>query len=156
MIDPLDKTPLRSIGESPLSPQLAMRVAMLGGIALVLFSIIFFKLWFLQVLTGDQAVREAANNRVRTVAVAAPRGAVLDRNGKTLVENRPASVMQLDPGQLPAATREAAATWGQAMTTWARTPRSERGPRPKVPAPANAALEKKLLEINKSGGEILM
>ena len=42
MIDPLDKTPLRSIGESPLSPQLAMRVAMLGGIALVLFSIIFF------------------------------------------------------------------------------------------------------------------
>ena len=45
MIDPLDKTPLRSIGESPLTPQLAMRVAMLGGIALVLFSIVFFKLW---------------------------------------------------------------------------------------------------------------
>ncbi|MBJ7343013.1 MAG: hypothetical protein JHC46_05445 [Solirubrobacteraceae bacterium] len=147
MIDPLDKTPLRSIGESPLSPQLAMRVAMLGGIALVLFSIIFFKLWFLQVLTGDQAVREAANNRVRTVAVAAPRGAVLDRNGETLVENRPASVMQLDPGQLPAATREAAATWGQEMTTWARTPRSERGPRPKVPAPANAALEKRYAQL---------
>ncbi|MBJ7244998.1 MAG: hypothetical protein JHD03_09330, partial [Solirubrobacteraceae bacterium] len=141
MIDPLDKPPLRSIGQSPLTPQLAMRVAVLGGIALVFFSIIFFKLWFLQVLTGDQAVREAADNRVRTVAVAAPRGAVLDRNGKTLVENRPASVLQLDPAQLPAETRAAAATWGQAMTTWARKPRDQRGPRPKIPAPANAALE---------------
>ena len=147
MIDPLDKTPLRSIGESPLTPQLAMRVAMLGAIALVLFSIIFFKLWFLQVLTGDQAVREAANNRVRTVAVAAPRGAVLDRNGKTLVENRPAAVMQLDPAQLPAATRAAAATWGQQMTTWARTPRSQRGPRPKVPPPANADVAKRYASL---------
>ncbi len=143
MIDPLDKPPLRSIGQSPLTPQLAMRVAVLGGIALVFFSIIFFKLWFLQVLTGDEAVREAADNRVRTVAVAAPRGAVLDRNGKTLVENRPASVLQLDPAQLPAETRAAAATWGQEMTTWARKPRGQRGPRPKIPAPANAALEQR-------------
>ncbi len=147
MIDPLEKGPLRSIGESPLTPQLAMRVAVLGGIALVLFAIIFFKLWFLQILTGDQAVREAANNRVRTVAVAAPRGAVLDRNGKTLVENRPASVMQLDPAQLPAATREDAARWGQQMTTWARTPRGQRGPRPKVPAAANTALEQRYAKL---------
>lgn len=147
MIDPLDKTPLRNIGESPLTPQLAMRVAMLGGIALVLFSIIFFKLWFLQVLTGDQAVREAANNRVRTVAVAAPRGAILDRSGKTLVENRPASVMQLDPAQLPAGARAAAATWGQEMTAWARAPRSQRGPRPKVPAPVNAELEQRYAKL---------
>jgi penicillin-binding protein 2 len=147
MIDPLDKPPLRSIGESPLTPQLAMRVAVLGGIALVLFSIIFFKLWFLQVLTGDQAVREAADNRVRTVAVAAPRGAVLDRNGKTLVENRPASVLQLDPAQLPAETRAAAATWGQEMTTWARKPRGQRGPRPKIPAAANAALEQRYAKL---------
>ncbi len=147
MIDPLHKPPLRSIGQSPLTPQLAMRVAVLGGIALVFFSIIFFKLWFLQVLTGDQAVREAANNRVRTVAVAAPRGAVLDRNGKTLVENRPVSVMQLDPAQLPAETRAAAATWGQAMTTWARKPRGQRGPTPKIPKPANAALEQRYAKL---------
>ena len=143
MIDPLDKTPLRSIGESPLTPQLAMRVAMLGGVALVLFAIIFFRLWFLQVLTGDQAVVEAANNRVRVVAVAAPRGAVLDRNGNTLVENRPASVMQLDPEQLPLATRTAAAQWGQKMTSWVRTARAKRGPRPPIPAPANAELAKR-------------
>ena len=147
MIDPLDKTPLRSIGESPLTPQLAMRVAVLGGIALLLFAIIFFRLWFLQVLTGDQAVVEAANNHVRVVAVAAPRGAVLDRNGNTLVENRPASVMQLDPEQLPVATRTAAATWGQEMTTWVRTPRAKRGPRPAVPAPANAQLAQRYAKL---------
>ena len=146
MIEP-GNSPLRSIGESPLTPQLAMRVALLGGIALALFAIVFFRLWFLQVLTGDQAVREAANNRVRTVAVAAPRGAVLDRSGNTLVENRPASVMQLDPQQLPAATREAAATWGQKMTAWAATPRKARGPRPAIPAPANAALEERYAQL---------
>ena len=146
MIEP-GNSPLRSIGESPLTPQLAMRVALLGAIALALFAVIFFRLWFLQVLTGDQAVREAANNRVRTVAVAAPRGAVLDRNGNTLVENRPASVMQLDPQQLPAATRAAAAAWGQKMTTWASTPRNQRGPRPAIPPPANAALEQRYAQL---------
>uniref|UniRef100_A0A6J5Z0K8 Unannotated protein n=1 Tax=freshwater metagenome TaxID=449393 RepID=A0A6J5Z0K8_9ZZZZ len=139
MIEPANR-PLGSPGGSPLTPQLAMRVAVLGGIALMLFAIVFLRLWFLQVLTGDQAVHEAVNNRVRTVAVAAPRGAVLDRNGKTLVENRAASVMQLDPQQLPPATRTAAAQWGQAMTTWARTPRKDRGARPAIPPPANAAI----------------
>ncbi len=139
MIDP-GQTPLGGRSGPPLTPQLAMRVAVIGGIALMLFAIIFLRLWFLQVLTGDQAVREAANNRVRMVSISAPRGAVLDRKGEALVENRVASVMQLNPEQLPAAARAAAATWGQQMTTWAAKPRAQRGPRPTIPPPANAAL----------------
>ena len=34
--------------------QFALRVAILGGFALVMFSIIFFRLWYLQVLSGRQ------------------------------------------------------------------------------------------------------
>jgi penicillin-binding protein 2 len=40
----------------PISPQLALRVAVLGGLALLLFGIVFFRLWYLQVLSGEQYV----------------------------------------------------------------------------------------------------
>ena len=36
-----------------MSPQLARRVAILGGFAFVLFAALFFRLWFLQVLSGE-------------------------------------------------------------------------------------------------------
>ena len=40
-----------------LTPQLAFRVAVIGGVALVMFAMIFFRLWYLQVLSGDNYVR---------------------------------------------------------------------------------------------------
>ena len=67
-----------------MTPQLALRVAILGGFALAMFAIIFFRLWFLQVLSGDQYLGEASVNRVRDVAVPAPRGEILDRSGNIL------------------------------------------------------------------------
>ena len=72
----------------PVTPQLALRVAVLGSFALAMFAIIFFRLWFLQVLSGDKYRAQANNNRIRDVAVPAPRGNILDRNGKVLVDNR--------------------------------------------------------------------
>ena len=75
-----------------VTPQLALRVAILGGIALVLFAIVFFRLWYLQVLSGDKYLAEANDNRVREVKVEAPRGQIVDRNGTVLVDNRTALV----------------------------------------------------------------
>ena len=63
----------------PITPQLAWRVAVLGGVAFVLFAIVFFRLWYLQVLTGQEAVRSASDNRVRKVRIEAPRGNIVDR-----------------------------------------------------------------------------
>jgi len=48
--------------------------AILGGIAFVLFAIVFFRLWYLQVLSGDQYLQQARDNRVRELRVQAPRG----------------------------------------------------------------------------------
>src|SRR5919106_19806 len=48
-----------------LTPQLAFRVAIVGGIALAAFAVIFFRLWYLQVLSGDKYVAEAQNNQLR-------------------------------------------------------------------------------------------
>jgi penicillin-binding protein 2 len=67
-----------------------------------MFSIIFFRLWYLQVLSGDRYLAEAQNNQVRVIQVPAPRGEVLDRNGKVLVDNRTALALQVQPTELPA------------------------------------------------------
>jgi len=85
----------------PLTPQLALRVAILGSFALAMFAIIFFRLWFLQVLSGDKYLAQAAVNRVRDIEVPAPRGQILDRNGNVLVDSKPAIAVQISPPDLP-------------------------------------------------------
>ncbi len=137
MIDPVPIDERRP----PITPQLALRVAVLGGIAFVLFAIIFFRLWYLQVLSGDQYLQQARDNRVRELRVQAPRGDILDRNGHVLVENRAATVVQIDPESLPAAERNAAATWGQQVTARSRRPKGQKGPLVPIPAPATPHLE---------------
>lgn len=84
-----------------LSPQLALRVAIIGGLALAMFAIIFFRLWYLQVLSGDQYLAEANDNRVREVTIQAPRGEIVDRDGTVLVDNRPSTVIKVSPKDLP-------------------------------------------------------
>jgi penicillin-binding protein 2 len=84
-----------------VTPQLALRVAIMGGIALVLFAIVFFRLWYLQILSGDRYLAQANDNRVRELKVEAPRGKIVDRNGTVLVDNRTALSVQVSPERLP-------------------------------------------------------
>jgi penicillin-binding protein 2 len=84
-----------------LTPQLAFRVAIIGGIALVAFAVIFFRLWFLQVLSGDKYLAEANDNRVREIKVQAPRGEIVDREGRVLVRNRVGYAVKVTPASLP-------------------------------------------------------
>ena len=86
----------------PMTPELALRVAIIGSVALALFAIIFFRLWFLQVLSGEQYVRAATVNRVRNVSVPARRGEILDTSGNVLVDSRQALAVQITPTDLPA------------------------------------------------------
>jgi penicillin-binding protein 2 len=84
-----------------LTPKLAFRVAVIGGVALVMFSIIFFRLWYLQVLSGDNYVAAARENRVREIKIEAPRGEIVDRHGVRLVENRNSLSIKVTPDKLP-------------------------------------------------------
>ena len=70
-------------------PSIALRVAVIVGIAAVLFGIVFFRLWFLQILSGQEFVAQANDNRLTSVKVVAPRGTIVDRNGEVIVDNRP-------------------------------------------------------------------
>src|SRR5918998_3013955 len=85
----------------PMSPQLALRVAIIGGVALLMFGIIFFRLWYLQVLSGDRYLAEANDNRVRDIVVQAPRGRIVDRNGRLLVDNRSGYAVKINPAKVP-------------------------------------------------------
>ena len=76
--------------------QLALRVAMLGGIAVLLFAVLFFRLWVLQVLSAESYQTAAAASQARTVRVQAPRGRILDINGHVLVGNRPGDALTFD------------------------------------------------------------
>lgn len=86
----------------PISPQMALRVAALGTIGLVMFGIIFFRLWYLQILTGNRYVHLVSRQQTRPLTIAAPRGEILARNGQVLVGNRTASAVQIVPNELPA------------------------------------------------------
>jgi penicillin-binding protein 2 len=95
MLGPIDeRTP-------PMTPQLALRVAMIGGLALLLFAIIFFRLWFLQVLSGTKYVAEAQSTQTQYVRVAAPRGTIVDSSGTTLVSSVKVPSIQIEPRSLP-------------------------------------------------------
>jgi penicillin-binding protein 2 len=68
------------------SPRL--RLSVLGVVVFALFASLFARLWYLQVMATDEYQVTAQANRIRTVPVEAPRGRILDRNGRVLVDNR--------------------------------------------------------------------
>jgi penicillin-binding protein 2 len=89
-----------------LTPSTAMRIAVLGGIALALLGLLLVRLWFLQVISGEEYAAAAEGNRLRTVVTEAPRGKVLDRNGELLVGNRTGTDLVVDPRELTGERRE--------------------------------------------------
>jgi penicillin-binding protein 2 len=83
------------------TPQLALRVGMLAGLALVIFAVLFLRLWALQVLSGDRYLLAAQDNQLRTVRVEAPRGSIVDRAGRTFVSNVPGTAVKIWTADLP-------------------------------------------------------
>lgn len=65
-----------------------VRMSVLGVVVFALFAALFSRLWYLQVMASEQFQVEAQANSIRVVPVEAPRGRILDRNGKVLVDNR--------------------------------------------------------------------
>jgi len=84
-----------------LTPQLALRVAMLGFAAVAVFAVLFLRLWALQVLSGTKYRVAASDNRVRTMQIEAQRGTVVDRTGHVLVTNTLGTSLELWQADLP-------------------------------------------------------
>ena len=88
-------------------PSIALRVAVIVGLAAVMFGIVFFRLWFLQILSGQEFIAQANDNRLSSVKVVASRGYIVDRKGEVIVGNRPGEaagirLMEVPKGSLDA------------------------------------------------------
>ena len=85
-----------------MSPQLARGSAIIGTLALGLFAILFFRLWFLQVLSGNQYAKAASVNFVRDVVdPGAARARSSTRSGQILASSRRAYAVEVSPPDLP-------------------------------------------------------
>lgn len=73
------------------------RIFGLSLAAATLFFLLVTRLWYLQIIESDNLLDQSENNRLRFVPVAAPRGAILDRNGKVLVSNTPSFSVAVIP-----------------------------------------------------------
>jgi penicillin-binding protein 2 len=76
--------------------RLTLRLSVLQYVITVLFSVLALSFWVLQVVQHAKFEEMAENNHQRTLALRAPRGLVLDRNEKILVENRHAYSISID------------------------------------------------------------
>ena len=84
--------------------RMALRIAVVGGVGVALFAILFFRLWSLQIIEGAGNLAQAKNNRTRSTKIVAPRGKIMARNGQVLVDNRTSLALQVDTSKLPEET----------------------------------------------------
>jgi penicillin-binding protein 2 len=69
----------------PSAPRTVIRLRVLGLVVLALFSLMFIRLWYLQVLDSSAYSQTVTANQVRDVEVPAPRGLLLDRTDAIMV-----------------------------------------------------------------------
>ena len=67
------------------------------AIVVVVFGLLDFRLFWLQVINRPDFTRMAASNRIRIETIEPLRGRILDRNGNLLVENRPSYTLYAQP-----------------------------------------------------------
>ena len=65
------------------------RLAVASYIIVGMIGVLLLGFWKLQVIDSDKYSQWAERNRVRSIPIIAPRGRMLDRDGRVLVDNRP-------------------------------------------------------------------
>ncbi|MDR2337183.1 MAG: penicillin-binding protein 2 [Deltaproteobacteria bacterium] len=60
-----------------------------GAVVFAFLAILVIRLYYLQVIKGEYFKDLSENNRLRTVKILAPRGEIIDREGRLVVYNRP-------------------------------------------------------------------
>ncbi len=88
--------------DSPLGDGRLALVAFVIGLAFLVFAVRLFQL---QILEGADLRERSQQNSVRTLVLEAPRGQIVDREGRVLAANRPAYRVQVIPNELIAPKR---------------------------------------------------
>lgn len=94
------------IGQNEQLQSFQDRFRYLYGILIVMASILFLRLWYLQILKGDEFKQSAEENRLKKIKIEAPRGMVLDRERRVLLDNHPTFNVVITPQYFRAASNE--------------------------------------------------
>jgi penicillin-binding protein 2 len=119
-----------------------LRLVVVQALVFSLFATLLVRLWYLQVVTGDEYTAQAASQSVREVVVQPQRGLIVDDQGRPLVTNRTSWVVSVDRGTLAKmpATEQAAVLRRAAKVTGVKVGRiklrlqtcGDEGSRPKI------------------------
>ncbi len=89
--------PVETGSERRGGDRLLLLKLLVGIVPLILIG----RLWYLQMIRGEDYRVLADRNRFREVDVAAARGVIYDRNGEILARNRPSFSVVIVPADLP-------------------------------------------------------
>ena len=76
------------------------RLRLIGAFIVVLFAIFVLRLFQLQIIEGEALREQSERNSVRLIRLEAPRGDILDREGRVLATHRAAYELQAIPSGL--------------------------------------------------------
>ena len=79
-----------------MSDRSRLRLIVLRVLVISLIATLLGRLWYLQVLAGPQYQQAAADNQVRDIVAAAPRGLIVDDTGKPWATNTTALIVAVD------------------------------------------------------------
>ncbi len=80
--------------------RMQVRVMAIAMIVALIFVVLVFRLWHLQVLTGDEYSNTAQETQTRSVKIPAQRGVIYDRNGEVLANNQPGLNVTIVPDSI--------------------------------------------------------
>jgi len=76
------------------------RVNQMAWFVIALFVVLMGRLWYLQIVRGQELLGRSEANRVKLLRTRAPRGTILDRKGRILATSRPQFVVLATPEKL--------------------------------------------------------
>jgi penicillin-binding protein 2 len=78
-----------SLRNGPEPADFRQKLKIVIALLLIIFSVLLVRLWYLQVIKGEELRQRSENNSVRFRKIKPLRGLIMDRNGLVLVDNRP-------------------------------------------------------------------
>ncbi len=80
--------------------KMQVRVVAIAMIVALVFVVLVFRLWHLQVLTGNEYANTAQETQTRSVKIPAQRGVIYDRDGEVLANNQPGLNVTIVPDSI--------------------------------------------------------
>ena len=78
-----------SLRNGPEPADFRQKLKIVIAVLLIISSVLLVRLWYLQVIKGEELRQRSENNSIRSRKITPLRGLIMDRNGLVLVDNRP-------------------------------------------------------------------